>query len=177
MQCFVSLAAIVIMAAASFGCAGQPVVWNAFPTSAAANAADVDVTLDPLKQGNSFYSAFRLTVKNTGDAPMAVDWNRSGYLFNDKPGGALWFNGITAEAIRERKVPADDIAPGATLSRVVAPLQFLAISPLKQSTRNQAAFSAGQLPAGKNSIRLVLVRGETARPVSLSITISAHDAD
>ncbi len=111
-----------------------------------------------------------------GDAPMRVDWNRSSYRFNVKPGGALWVNGITAEAIRDGKVPIDDIAPGDELSRVVAPLKFIAITFLKQSTRSQAAFSTGQLPAGKNSIRLALIRGETARSVSLPVTISAHDA-
>lgn len=176
MQNIVSLTVAVVMAVASFGCAGQPVVWNALPASVTANAADTEFIVEPLRQGNAFYSAFRLTARNSGDASVAVDWNRSGYLFNDRPGGALWFDGITAEAIRDRAVPMDAIAPGATLSRVVAPLQFIAITPLKQSTRNQSAFSAGRLPAGRNGVRVVLVRGETASTVSLSVTISAHDA-
>jgi hypothetical protein len=175
MKIYAAAAIIVVMASAVIGCAGKPVTWRAAPATVNASVADAQVTLAPLRQGNPFYSAFRLTVFNNGKTALDVDWNGSEYQINDMAGGALWFDGITAQAIREKSVPADTVAPGDTLSRVVAPIQLIAIAPLKASTRKTPAFSAGQLPAGKNSIRLVLIRGNKAHRVVLPVTITADE--
>lgn len=176
MRKYAAFAAAAIMAVAAIGCAGKPVTWRAAPESVSARGVDTDIVMAPLRQDNPFYTAFRLTITNTGSTAVAVDWNRSGYLINDRAGGRLWFKGVTAQAIKEKSVPADTVAPGDTVSRVVAPLQLVAITPLKQSTRQESSFSAGQLPAGKNSIRLMLLRSQTDYPVTLSVTITADDS-
>lgn len=158
------------------GCAGKPLTWRAAPERVSASGVDTDIVMEPLRQDSPFFTAFRLSITNTGPSAVSVDWNASGYLFNDKPAGGLWFKGLSAKAIKEKSIPTDTVAPGENLSRVLAPLQLIAITPLKQSTRQEPSFSAGQLPAGKNSIRLTLIRNDTAVPVTLSVTITAHDA-
>ena len=175
MKASVAYVAAAVMVLVAAGCAGKPVIWRAAPSTVSASAADADIVMEPLRQDNPFYTAFRLMITNTGSTDVAVDWNRSGYLINDRAGGRLWFKGVTAQAIREKSVPADTVAPGDTVSRVVAPLQLVAITPLKQSTRQESSFSAGQLPAGKNSIRLTLIRSQTDYPVILSVTITTDD--
>lgn len=165
--------AVLLMAAVVIGCAGKTVVWRAAPATVSARAADAEVTMAPLRQGNPFYTAFRLTIVNNGSTAVSVDWNGSEYRINDRPGGALWFNGITAQAIKEKSIPVDTVAPGDSLSRVVAPLQLIAIAPLKTNTRDASSFSAGQLPAGNNGVRLVLIRGNAAHTVFLPVTITA----
>ena len=165
-------ATVVILAAVLFGCAGAPVHWRANPETLSARADGTDITLEAIKQGNAFYSAFRLTITNGSNTAVTVDWNTSEYRYNEKPGGIFWFEGITAEAIKDKTIPVDKVPPGGSISRVIAPLQLIAITPIKQSKRQTPSFSAGRLPAGKNDVFLRLFRDATPQTVTLSIVIS-----
>lgn len=173
------LLTIMLMAAwtvAAAGCAGTSVTWHAVPDSVNASIDGVALTMVPLRQGNPFYSAFRLTVTNSGHRPVAVDWNRCEYRLDDRPGGRLWFKGLSEDAIREGRMPVDKVLPGESLSRVVAPIRLVAITPIRDSTRNLPAFSPGRLPAGKNAIRVTLIPLAETEPVSLTVTLTADDA-
>lgn len=159
------------------GCAGKPVTWVSTPAADTVQTPVYEATLEPVKQGNPFYSAFRLRVVNTGGSPLDIDWNRCRYLFNDNAGGGLWFKGITPEDLKNRTIPMDPVPPGRTVEKIVAPVKLMAIAPVRRTagTRPLPSFSAGKLPAGSNGVYLMVLEGGNPVPTRITVMITADE--
>ena len=165
---WITAAALVLVV---WGCAGKQISWVSTPASETVQTSDYEATLAPVKQGNPFFTAFRLRIVNRSVSTMDIDWNRCRYLFNDNPGGGLWFKGVTPEDLKNRTIPLERIDAGGSVEKIVAPVKLIAIAPVKRTagTRPAASFSAGQLPAGSNGVYLtVLVNG---KPVTQSVAV------
>jgi hypothetical protein len=159
------------------GCAGKPVTWVSTPAAETVQTPAYEATLEPVTQGNPFYSAFRLRLVNTGKSPLVIDWNRCRYLFNNKSGGGLWFKGVAPEDLKNRTIPLGRIDAGSSLEKIVAPMKLMAIAPYQRTagTKPEASFSAGQLPAGSNGIYLMVLEGGNPRPQQITVMITADE--
>lgn len=73
---------------------------------------DYYVSITPIHTKNYYY-AFRLIVKNHTDEELAVDWNKTEYIFEEESNGGFMFDGIEYKDREERKprgiVPPNDI--------------------------------------------------------------------
>ncbi len=132
------------------------------------------VEFRPVKGGKPFYSAFAITISNTGTDALTVDWQATRYLHDGKSKGRFMFAGLTAEAIR-RALPSDTVAPGGRLEREIWPIELVAMAPYRDYSVKAGAsgFSRGVIPAGQNGIRLVLHTGGKTAVETLSVRISA----
>ena len=111
------------------GCSGMPspsaVAWTAQPEFRDVDNPLFKATIVPQKGTAPYYTSFLLTVANKSDADLVVDWNACRYLFNERPEGALVFEGIDPEKVKTKTVPAETIAPGTRFSRVIMPLRLM----------------------------------------------------
>ncbi|MBK7501343.1 MAG: hypothetical protein IPI14_00760 [Polaromonas sp.] len=63
---------------------------------------------------------FEVTLKNTTNTTLEIDWNRSYYLKNNQPDGGLYFDGIIIAQRNNPKSP-DIILPNSTFQRKLVP--------------------------------------------------------
>jgi hypothetical protein len=149
-----------------WGCAAAtgPAAWRSSPATQAVVRSGYRVEFTAVKEGKPFYSAFAITIKNTGPEPLTVDWQATRYVHNDKPAGRFMFAGLAPEAIKGA-LPVDTLAPGQRLAREIWPIKLVAVAPYRENSvkAGSSGFSRGVLPAGKNGIRLILrTAGKTA---------------
>ena len=153
-----------------FACAPTR-VWTSNPGFATAETGSHSVQFMPLTDDKNFIQQFRLLVTNRSAKEMEVDWTATRYLFNGKPSGLFFFEGIDETNINNP--PSDFIEPGQTLMKVIAPVQLLAIKPARSSQfKGQPAFSSGPVPEGSNGIALVLKQGDKVFRVRLDVAIT-----
>lgn len=94
------------------------------------------LTLEPKKEEFNYYAFFRLTVANTSNAPIEIDWNQTYYLINGKRAKGFIFKGVTAEQIKEGTIPNDTVQPGASLVRDIAALRLITWAPIGDKKRH-----------------------------------------
>jgi hypothetical protein len=152
-------------------CACAPTrVWTSTPAFATAESGSYTVQFMPLTDDKNFIQQFRVLVTNRGAGELEIDWTATRYLFNGKPSGLFFFEGIDETNINNP--PSDFVAAGKTLMKVIAPVQLLAIKPARSSQfKGQPAFSSGPVPEGSNGIALVLKQDEKILRVQLSVTV------
>jgi hypothetical protein len=63
---------------------------------------------------------FEVTLNNTTEETIEIDWNRSYYINNGKPDGGLYFDGVVIAQRNNPRSP-DIILPKATFQRALAP--------------------------------------------------------
>ena len=148
----------VLAVFALVGCAAAPVDWQSRPGVSQVQGPAFDVFFEPVKGDRTFFSAFRLTVVNKAEETLAVDWNRTRYLYDGKNAGAFAFKGIFPEQIKSGSVESDIVEPGAQLTKTIAPVRLVAFAPMgaKGVGVAEKGLRAGKLPDGDNGIFLVL---------------------
>ena len=145
-------------------------VWTSTPSFATAETGSYSVQFMPLTDDKNFIQQFRVLVTNRGAKEMEIDWTATRYLFNGKPSGLFFFEGIDETNINNP--PSDFVTAGETLMKVIAPVQLLAIKPARSSQfKGQPSFSSGPVPEGSNGIALVLRQGQKVLRVQLSVTV------
>ena len=154
-------------------CAAPPRNWVSRPDVQRVEEVDYTLSFEPLKERETYYSAFRLTVVNRGPGPISIDWNRTRYLHGGKNAGPFAFKGISPEKIKEGSVEADVVAPGTRLTKNIAPLRLIAFAPMGRSGAGIATegISAGKLPEGEHGISIVLTSpsGSVRRQMTVHI--------
>lgn len=170
-----SIIVLTVLLAVLCGCAPVPVQrWYSEPARQSAANQDLKVTIEPIKEGQPYYSAFLLTIENKTGDHMQIDWNATRYLHQGKDLGVFIFEGVGADRIKEN-IPPDDIPPGSTFTRMIFPLRTIAFLPGEQKTKqDQLGFMAGVLPAGENGIRLVINHKGRTIDHSLSVRLRAE---
>ena len=158
-----------VLVAGAWNCAPTR-VWTSTPAFATAETGRYAAQFMPLTDNRNYIQQFRLLVTNRSAKELRVDWTATRYLFNGKPYGLFFFDGIDETNINSP--PSDVVAAGETLMKVIAPVQMLAIKPARSSQfKGQPAFSTGPVPEGTNGIALVLRQdGEVFRE-QLSVTV------
>ncbi|MGA6925669.1 MAG: hypothetical protein WBY88_08305 [Desulfosarcina sp.] len=167
---------IIALCMILWGCNTGPTpsetMWMADPPFQEVEQPPFRVRLTPEKNQTPTYVVFLLTIANTDETDLIVDWNESRYVFNGRPQGPLVFEGIDPAAIKNATVPPERIAPGATLSRQIMPLRLIAWSPVKEKTARSQSIAPGMLPAGENGIRLSIEYQDQRTTIDLSSRIT-----
>jgi hypothetical protein len=169
-----SIAVLIVLIQASCSVAPSPFkgTWIASPHYHEVDNSLCMARLTPQKGNNAYYAFFMLTVMNQSDTVVTIDWNTSRYVHNGTPQGMLVFDGIDPEAVKNRTVPLEHIAPGGQLERNLMPMRLIAWSPIREKNANPRGISAGMLPAGKNGILLSLRQAENRVTIPLSVFLS-----
>lgn len=147
--------AVIAILASILSCAPVPKIWTSEPVSGISSNPYFRAKLEPLKQGRPFYVSFLLEVENRTQEDMAIDWNKTLYLHNGKEKGIFLFKGVRPEDVKNRSIPPDIIAPGQTLTKVIAPHRLLARASLRDRSESKG-IHAGILPEGENGVELVV---------------------
>ena len=171
---------ILVVGLALWSCSGAPspakAVWTAQPALAEATNQLFKATLEPRKGQFPYFTHFFLTLANTSDTDMVVDWNATQYLFNGKAQGVLVFEGIDPKAVGAATVPAETVVPGTILTRDVMPLRLVAWSPVREKTTENRGITPGMLPAGMNGVRLAVRHADGLMAIPLSVNLSSEAA-
>lgn len=151
---------LILAFALFFGCATVQTRAVSIPESQMAEKAGCRITMTPVKASYTFYVAFSFEFKNEGGSPISVDWNRSRYFMRGQNMGKLVYRGQDPKKVTDNEVPLDEIPPGGSLTRLVAPQSLLAWAPGRdrRGTMPDPALSAGKLPMGSNKVVLVMVK-------------------
>ena len=162
------LALVAVIAACS-----QTIVWTSDPAVRFADSAFINARFEPLKWGSNvnFYNAFRLTLTNKTAQPLEIDWVNTGYLVNGQPFSRFIWPGIGKENVKHP--PPDVVGAGGDFSKLIVPLNLIAWKPLS-SASDTAAFSAGPLMEGANSIDLVFRQDNQQHTERMTVVISTH---
>jgi hypothetical protein len=144
--------------------------WVSTPESAKATSDYYEATITPEKDGNRFYSSFRLEVANKSNKELQIDWNKTMYVNNGRVSGVFIFKGIKPEDIKNLSIPDEVVAPGAKFTKNISPFSMVAKSPLKSS--KDKTYSPGILPNGRNGINLAIKQGGKGFVEKLSFVIS-----
>lgn len=165
----------IALLAITAGCAKPPVQqWYSSPSHQKVTDQPFEATIEPIKESAAYFVAFRLTVHNKTDTDMAVDWNATRYLHQGKDLGVFVFAGIDPKTI-QGTIPPDHIAAGKTFSKIIFPLRTIAFLPRSQRPEAGArGFMPGVLPAGKNSVSLVLKQYQQQWQAILSVRLRAE---
>lgn len=161
------------MLAAIFSCSTRArFISKSNPEIVSLNRDTYTLSVSAIKKDFVHHNMFQVTVSNTGDVPVSIDWNQSGWFINGKNGGKFVFSDINPADIKEGKVKDTRIPPGKTEKMEIAPLKLIAWEPLKYKTdRSGSSISPGMLPKGDHGIRLVLKRNGEIRKEKLEISI------
>jgi len=153
------------------GCAPTKKIWRSKPEVQQAENAYYDVKLNPLKNGHSFFTKFRLDVTNKTGGVLKIDWNKTKYIHNGRIKGVFVFKGINPSDIKNQTVPDDVINAGSNFSKVIVPYKLLARAPLRTNTLEES-IGAGILPNGENGAHLVIKHREKEIIEKLSMIIT-----
>ena len=122
-----------------------------------------------------FFVMFRLTVNNKTHNTLAIDWNKSRYIYNGYTRGGFVFKGINPENIKKLTIPFDVVSPGQTFSKEIAPVKLMTWARLKDRSvgKDDSGFSPGIIPEGENGINLVVRQNgrEIREKITLNIEI------
>jgi len=160
------------------GCAATSPGWVSKPAIQMTDKDAFNVRLEPLARDKNYFVAFRLTVINKGVKPLAIDWNKTRYIFNDRNNGGFVFEGIDPQLMKNAALPVEIIPAGQTRSKEIMPYKLLARGPFrdKNSDVGWHGIIPGIMPAGQNGVMLVMRRGEQTVRFKISVTIEKRSA-
>jgi hypothetical protein len=153
------------------GCA-PTLVAGSTPQIQAADNSYYTVRFEPLKDGNNFFSWFRLEITNKTGKDLEIDWNKTRYLYNGRNGGIFVFMGIRPEDIKNSTIPPDIIPAGQSLSKKISPYRLLARAPLTRNDKNAGEISSGPIPNGENGIVLYVRQNGNTIQEKLTVKIT-----
>jgi len=157
------------------GCATVK-IWSSSPSVQTISNDDFEVSFEPLlKEGQKFYDRFQFRFKNKTDGQLIIDWQNSRYLQDGRKNGPFIFKGIKAEDIEN--LPSDTVAPGAELSKEIAPLRLVGLDKLSSRSiqPGEKPISAGVIPTGEHGLLLVVKQGEKKIPVKIQLKIGVKE--
>lgn len=167
---------LVLFALTGFliGCATVK-TWSSDPSVQTISNDTFEASFKPLlKEGERFYDRFQLRLKNKTDGPLVVDWQKSRYIQDGRENGRFVFEGVTPENVDS--LPPDTVAPGAELTKTIAPERLLGIDRLRSRALQpgESIFSAGIIPAGEHGILLTVKQGQKtiSEKILLNITVT-----
>ncbi len=135
--------------------------WISNPSVQKGGNESFGVRFEPLKGDKKFFVSFRLSVMNKTDKSLKIDWNKTRYIYKGHPYGGFVFYGIDPATIKG-SIPPDLIAPGELFSKEIFPTNLVAFTPIREvvlDKKGQGIYP-GPIPAGKNGISLVIMKGE-----------------
>jgi hypothetical protein len=146
--------------------------WMSDPSVQTGENRYVETRLEPIKIDKKFFAAFRLWVRNKTDKPLKIDWNRTLYIYNGRPNGGFAFKGIDPGTIKKGDIPSDTIAPRATFTKEIFPVNLVAFTPMREEVVNQKGrgLYPGPIPAGENGMDLVI--RENGQEITVKSTLS-----
>ena len=149
------------------GCATEK-IWTSTPVIQSADNPYYATKFEPIRVDGEFINGFRLSITNKSSQPLAVDWNSTIYLFNNKNNGRFIFEGVDEKNVND--LPSDSIEAGKTLKKDIFPLKLIA---WRQGPGfvNLPAFSPGPVPEGQNGILLFVSRNGSQVREKLNVTI------
>ena len=156
---------------AGTGCATHT-VWTGQPAVLTVVRDSYHITLEPgYSKDGDFFTHFVLNVINRGPETLTVNWRRTRYLHEGAAKGHFIFEGVDEKNVQ--RPPSDSIPPGQQLKKEVWPLSLLIISPLRSNNvpAGQTGFKRGVLPAGDNTVDLVLEQGNRTVREKLSLIL------
>ena len=135
--------------------------WISSPSVQKGGNESFGVRFEPLKGDKKFFVSFRLSVMNKTDKSLKIDWNKTRYIYKGKPYGGFVFYGINPADIKN-SIPPDLIAPGKLFSKEIFPTNLVAFTPIREEVLNTKGkgIYPGPIPAGKNGISLVIIKGD-----------------
>ena len=146
--------------------------WNSQPPTQQVQNADFTAQLTPLKRDKQHFVSFRLFINNKTDQKLKIDWNQTRYLCDGKTYGPVVFPDIDPATIKTSIPPAIIEARG-TFSKEVFPLKLVAFAPIRQDILDGEGrgLYPGPLPKGKNTIDLVVYKGDQQlrQPISVDL--------
>ena len=148
---------LVFIVSILMGCATTTKDWISKPKSLKVENRHFKATLEPEKEGNKTFVAFRLVLENRTDKPLQIDWNQTKYLLNGKPNGLFWFRGIDPRTIKGNIPP--DVVPGRSrFEKIIFPVKLVAFVPVQDDTSRDGrpGIFPGPMPGGENGISLVV---------------------
>jgi hypothetical protein len=163
--------ACVVMIAT--GCA-PTMTWISRPEVQTSANPVYEVRLEPLTEGQPFYTVFRVTVTNKTDKDLKIDWNRTRYIRDGKGLGTFVYRGVKAEDYQNGTIPLDVVGPKKTFSRAVAPLRLVTFARVRERVGEGEGFSPGILPDGENGMALVVVQDGKDIVERLSVEITSQ---
>lgn len=167
-RCLVLAAAVCLLA----GCTATTYEYSSQPEVSTVKSTDFKLDFSPEKKYADYFSSFMLTLENLSGQPLEIDWNKTLYLFEGKNYGGFWFDGIDPEDIKSATVPPDVVQPGAVISKEIMPRAAVARSRDHKAGTEGDGISGGILPAGENSIFLVLRVNDAVVRKKLSVVIT-----
>jgi len=124
-----------------------------------------------LKEGQGFFTTFRLVLTNKTKKELNLDWENTFYLLNSSEKGRFLWEGVTWDGLKEmRGQPLVPIAAGDTLTAVIFPKQLLGRS--SGAAPGGVQYTQGALPEGENGIGLVVIQNGTVIREKMVVTIS-----
>ena len=151
-------------------------VWTSNPNRQTADTPYFTAELEPvIKEGQNYFNAFRLTLKNKTDKALTIDWQKTRYLKNGKQEGHFVFKGVSAKNFNTP--PSDTVTAGQSVSKVIYPASLIAIERLR--SRNvkigESGFSAGVIPEGENGILLIIKQDATDIQEQITVKIQVKE--
>ena len=144
------------------GCTPKQVIWTSNPSIQTFNNQFYEAKLEALKKDRkgeyNFFVIFRLTVSNKTNKELAIDWNKSRYIYKDFIRGGFVFTEFNVEDIKNLTIPSNVVALGHTFSKEIAPVKLVTWARLKDRSigKDDSGFSPGVIPEGENGIILVV---------------------
>jgi phospholipid-binding lipoprotein MlaA len=147
-------------------------VYSSNPEVQRASNDYFDAELKPqLKEGQGFFTTFRLVVTNKTNAELNLDWENTFYLLNSREKGRFLWEGVTWDGLKEmRGQPLVPIAAGDTLTAVIFPKQLLGRA--SAAAPRGVEYTQGALPEGENGIDLVVRQNGKVIREKMVFTIS-----
>ena len=146
--------------------------WMSNPSTQQVQNTDFTARLTPLKRDKEHFVSFRLFIENKTGQSLKIDWNQTRYLCNGKSYGKVVFPDIDPATIKT-SIPPDIIPAGGTYNKEVFPLKLVAFAPMRQEILDKEGrgLYPGPLPEGKNSIDLVINKGDRQMRQRISVDI------
>ena len=148
---------IILLLLMLTGCA-QKKIWTSRPGVQTADSQYCKIQFKPLKENNTFFVWFRLTVTNETGRGIEIDWNKTRYIYNGRNMGVFVFEGINPEDVKNLTIPPEIVPGGQTFSRDIAPFKLVAWAPIRDRSVaiGKSRITPGLIPAGENGIYLVI---------------------
>lgn len=162
--------ALVFLLSLTAGCVTPKKTWTSTPVLQRAGNPAYEVRLEPLKDGNRFYVAFRLTLINKTEKTLEIDWNKTRYMYEGRASGGFVFGGIDPETVKDA-IPPDLVPGGGTFSKEISPTKLIAYVPLAERSLEggKKGIYPGPIPEGENGVFLVV--RQNGKEISENITV------
>jgi len=161
---------IVITLTMVMGCASTTRIAISRPPVQTASNPYFEVRFEPLKSSGNFFDSFRLTVSNKTDGNLAIDWNKTRYIYSGNAQEGFVFKGIAPKDVRTGTVPPDVVPARQTVAKVIYPLKLIAWVPAQKRVLDEG-LGPGLIPDGVSGISLSIMLDGKEMTEEITVTI------